>query len=171
MRCGIAALAAAVFGSAWLVPVAARAQLDLQNLVPCAEEGGVCRMPHPTNVYYGVQGRTVGRPFPQGGVIPCNNQSFAGDPVPGQKKRCWYAPRLADRRQGGGGGYRRDDEPGYRRDRDYDTGYRRREYEPAPRGRDYDPAPRGYDPRARDYDRPPRDYGDRRRSRDYSDEE
>ncbi|WP_407530950.1 hypothetical protein [Methylobacterium oryzisoli] len=146
-----------------LVPVAARAQLDLQNLVPCAEEGEVCRMPHPTNVYYGVRGKTAGRPFPQGGVIPCNNQSFAGDPAPGQRKRCWYAPRLADRRQGGGGGgYRRDDEPGYRRDRDYDSGYRRRE-EPEYRGRDYD---RG----ARDYDRPPRDYGERRRSRDLDDE-
>lgn len=124
------------------------AQLDTVNLIGCAQEGGVCRMPYPTNVYYGVPGKTNGRPFPQGGMIPCNSQTF-GDPAPGQAKSCWYAPRISDRR----GGAPRS------RDEDYDD-----------RGRDeyrY----------GRDYDRPPvrrpsdEDYGrERRRYRDEPDD-
>lgn len=119
--------AALVLGIGCLVGAApAAAQLDTVNTIPCAQDGGVCRMPHPTNVYYGVPGKTNGRPFPQGGSIPCNAQTF-GDPAPGQRKSCWYAPRLADGRRGGGGGYRDADErSGYRgRDRDYDRPSRR----------------------------------------------
>jgi hypothetical protein len=144
-----AALAAITLGAGLAGPAllgfapAAAQQLDTNNLVPCAQENGVCRMPYPTNVYFGVPGRTNGRPFPQGGAIACNVQSF-GDPAPGVVKSCFYAPRVSDRRSGGGGGYGRGG---------YDDGYR-------DRGRDYDrPPPRPY----RDYDRP--------RRRDYDDDE
>ena len=121
-------MTAAAFGLLALAGTApARAQLDTRNLIPCAEEGGICRMPHPTNVYFGVPGRTNGRPFPQGGSIACTVQSF-GDPAPGVRKSCFYAPRTADRR--GGGGY---EGGGYERRREYDR-----------------PSPRPYD----GYDRP-----------------
>ena len=118
-------------------------QLDTVNLIACAQEGGVCRMPYPTNVYFGVPGRTNGRPFPQGGVIACNAQTF-GDPAPGQPKSCWYAPRISasglnDRyRDDNYGDRRRRDS--YRDDRDYERPPVRRPYDD-----DYDrPAPRRY---------------------------
>ncbi|WP_375462857.1 hypothetical protein [uncultured Methylobacterium sp.] len=124
-------------GAALVDASPAAAQLDTVNTIPCAQDGGICRMPHPTNVYYGVPGKTNGRPFPQGGSIPCNAQTF-GDPAPGQRKSCWYAPRLVDSRRRGGDGYRGEDErSGYRgRDRDYD-GPSRRPYDggDAPRRR------------------------------------
>lgn len=115
------AATAAAFGTGLLAGSApALAQLDTRNLIPCADEGGVCRMPHPTNVYFGVPGRTNGRPFPQGGSIACTVQSF-GDPAPGVRKSCFYAPRTADRRGGGSsdGGYERRPD-GYDRRREYD---------------------------------------------------
>jgi hypothetical protein len=149
------AATAAMFGAgliagALALPAPARAQLDTQNLIPCAEEGGVCRMPHPTNVYFGVPGRTNGRPFPQGGSIACTVQSF-GDPAPGVRKSCFYAPRIADRRRGGGGG-------GYEGG-GYGGGY--------DRGR----GPDEYD-RRREYDRPPpRPYGGYDRPRPYRGED
>ncbi|ACA15136.1 hypothetical protein M446_0574 [Methylobacterium sp. 4-46] len=115
MRWRRVAGAAIIVGSTPLVPGSAGAQqLDIQNLVPCAQEGGVCRMPHPTNVYYGIPGKTVGRPFPQGGSIACTNQSF-GDPVPGQRKMCWYAPRVGERGRGEGRARGGDEDPGYGR--------------------------------------------------------
>lgn len=177
VRHRVAAFAASILGSALLAPVAAQAQLDLQNLVPCAQEGGVCRMPHPTNVYYGIPGKTVGRPFPKGGAIACTNQNF-GDPVPNQKKMCWYAPRIADRGRGGEERYRREggEDYGYgRRDasegrgRDYDTGARYR------RERDSDNGA-GSRERDRGYDRQPPSpsyggYGERRQYRVDPDEE
>ncbi|SDA17642.1 hypothetical protein SAMN02799622_01862 [Methylobacterium sp. UNC378MF] len=146
------AFGAIALGGGALAPAPAQAyQLDTVNLVGCAQDGGVCRMPYPTNVYYGVPGRTNGRPFPQGGVVPCNSQTF-GDPAPGQAKSCWYAPRITaggagggygGGGYGGGGGYRND---GYdsRRDsdrygRDYDRPPARRPYD-----EDYEPGPRRY---------------------------
>ncbi|WP_279598693.1 hypothetical protein [Methylobacterium sp. J-026] len=116
-------------------------QLDTVNLVGCAQEGGVCRMPYPTNVYYGVPGRTNGRPFPQGGMVPCNTQTF-GDPAPGQPKSCWYAPRIA---------------AGRNSDRDRDDGYDDRRRDPDRYGRDYNRPPmrRRYD---EDYGPAPRRY-------------
>jgi hypothetical protein len=157
----VLALGALSLGSGPMVADSAQAyQLDTVNLVGCAQEGGVCRMPYPTNVYYGVPGRTNGRPFPQGGVVPCNSQAF-GDPAPGQAKSCWYAPRIA-----AGGG---NDRGGYDRD-SYDRGRDRRDYDDEPRhdtyryGRDYDrpPARRPYD----------EDYGpSRRRYRDDPDDD
>ncbi|ACL60479.1 hypothetical protein [Methylobacterium nodulans] len=62
------------------------------DLAPCVPEGHTCVMPYPTNIFYGVPGKLVGRPFPKGGQIACNNQNF-GDPAPGQKKVCYYARR------------------------------------------------------------------------------
>lgn len=124
----------------------AEIRLDTVNTIACAEEGGVCRMPYPTNVYFGVPGKTHGRPFPQGGTIPCNVQSF-GDPAPGQRKACWYAPRMTDNAPGR---YRDDARP-RRDDRDEDR-YRRGD-------------------RYRDEDRPRRDMDryDERPRRQYDD--
>ena len=142
MRKANTAPAGIIVGAVWLLAAGvspAQAQLDTVNTIPCAQEGGVCRMPHPTNVYYGVPGKTNGRPFPQGGVIACNTQTF-GDPAPGQRKSCWYAPKLDDNRRGNSGAYGgyggADDRSGYRgRDRDYDRPTRRSEEYDAPRRR------------------------------------
>lgn len=141
------AFGAITLGAGTVMPAPARAyQLDTVNLVGCAQEGGVCRMPYATNVYYGVPGRTNGRPFPQGGAVPCNSQTF-GDPAPGQAKSCWYAPRITAGGSGGGGygggGYRSDDyddrRDAYRYGRDYDRPRARR-----PDDDDYEPGPRRY---------------------------
>lgn len=145
------------------LPARSEIRLDTVNTVACAEEGGVCRMPYPTNVYFGVPGKTHGRPFPQGGSIPCTVQSF-GDPAPNQHKACWYAPRLT----GNEGGYRdrprRDDDRPRGDDRYRDGDRARRDFD-----RDYDRPRRG------DYDRPRRDddeYGpERRRYRSVPDDE
>jgi len=127
-----------------LIPAQAY-QLDTVNLIACAQDGGVCRMPYPTNVYYGVPGRTNGRPFPQGGVVACNAQTF-GDPAPGQPKSCWYAPRISaggsnDRTRNDDYDDRRGRRDTYRDDRDaYDRPPVRGPYDD-----DYDrPAPRRY---------------------------
>jgi hypothetical protein len=149
----IAALAALTLGATLLAnsPVRAQQRLDTVNTIGCAQEGGICRMPYPTNVYFGVPGRTNGRPFPQGGAVACNVQSF-GDPAPGQRKSCWYAPRIAD-----GGGARSRGNFGDRRDgyRDRDDAYRDRRdgY------RDRSEVDRGDDRPRRTYD----DYGSERR--------
>lgn len=136
------------FGSVLLggLPAQAQIRLDTVNTVPCAEEGGICRMPYPTNVYFGVPGKTHGRPFPQGGTVACNVQSF-GDPAPNQRKACWYAPRMTDNAPGR---YRDDARP-RRDDRDEDR-YRRGD-------------------RYRDEDRPRRDMDryDERPRRQYDD--
>lgn len=147
MRCQIIVAGAVSLGASLIGLSPAWAQLDLQNLVPCAQEGQVCRMPYPTNVYYGAPGRTHGRPFPQGGTIPCNAQSF-GDPAPGLTKMCWYAPKAGERRRNDGDDRRsrdsyrdrddrRGDDRGYRsRDSDYDR--------PRPRYDDDDDRPRRF---------------------------
>lgn len=166
MRSSTTAFLAAALG-AWLlgpgmIPVARAYDLDTQNLVPCASEGGVCRMPYPTNVYYGAPNKRAGRPFPQGGAIACNNQNF-GDTAPGQPKSCWYAPRIVAGR-GDGGGFDRRGGPDGDRGRGYDDerrggyGDRRRDDDGDRRGR-YDDRP--------SYGR----YDDRRRDRDDSDDE
>ncbi|MGT2485487.1 hypothetical protein ACU4GA_04635 [Methylobacterium oryzae CBMB20] len=83
----VLAFGALTLGGGALIPAPAQAyQLDTVNLVGCAQEGGVCRMPYPTNVYYGVPGRTNGRPFPQGGVVPCNSRDLRrSGPRPGEE--------------------------------------------------------------------------------------
>lgn len=68
-----------------------------QNLVPCAQEHGFCRIPYPTRVIYGVPGRGAAVDV-AGRGIPCSNEAF-GDPVPGVPKRCAYVAR------GYGGGF------------------------------------------------------------------
>lgn len=112
-------------------------RLDTVNLIGCALDGGVCRTPCPTNVYYGMPGRTNGRTFPQGGLVPCNSQTF-GDPAPGQRKSCWYAPRITERRGV---------DQGVARDRDYGDDDRRRDPSPyrSGRGDDAPSARRSYD--------------------------
>ncbi|WP_246686176.1 hypothetical protein [Methylobacterium sp. WL8] len=54
MRKANTAPAGIVVGAVWLLAAGvspAQAQLDTVNTIPCAQEGGVCRMPHPTNAY------------------------------------------------------------------------------------------------------------------------
>ena len=110
-----------------------------QSLVPCAREGGFCRVPYPTRVIYGAPGRGI-ELFVRGGGVPCSNRTF-GDPAPGVAKRCAFVVRGSDR---GPRGYS-DRGP---RGRGYDDDYRR--------------PPRGYDRGFRDYDEgydpPPRAY-------------
>lgn len=157
-------VAVAGFGLGSL-PAWSQTRLDTVNTIACAEEGGVCRMPYPTNVYFGVPGKTNGRPFPQGGTVACNIQSF-GDPAPNQRKACWYAPRLTGNE---GGGFRerprRDDRDEYRPRDEY-------------RSRDDDRSRDEYRPRRdvdRDEYRPRRDDDDdtreRRRYRSVPDDE
>ncbi len=133
-----AVLAATVIVGGALFGAAPDAQA--QNLVPCAREGGFCRVPYPTRVVYGVPGGGI-ELFVQGGGVPCSNRVF-GDPAPGVAKRCAFVARGSNR------GPRRYEDDGYRR---------------PPRGYDRDVYDRGgYDRGFRDYDddygRPPRAY-------------
>lgn len=157
MRSGLAVFLGALLGAALLGSVPARAQLDIDDLVPCAQEGQVCRMPHATNVYFGVTGRTNGRPFPQGGSILCAVSTF-GDPAPGLSKMCWYAPLAASgRREEPRGRDLRDDDGRGRRDNRRDE--RDDDRDDRVRGRgDSERRSDGYDRRGSDaYERPRRD--------------
>lgn len=62
--------------------------------VLCANEGDTCRVPAPTRVRYGAEGRYVERQASQS--VACHNGTF-GDPAPGMPKQCEY------RRAGGAG--------------------------------------------------------------------
>ncbi len=62
-----------------------------QNLIPCAEENGYCRVPYSTRVVYGVPGRSTAMNV-RGPGIRCANDVF-GDPAPGIAKRCAYVAR------------------------------------------------------------------------------
>lgn len=155
IRFATAALAAWLLAPG-MIPAAGAFELDTQNLVPCASEGGVCRMPYPTNVYYGTPNKRAGRPFPNGGSIACGNQSF-GDTAPGQRKSCWYAPRIvAGRGDPGGydrrGGYEGERGRGYADDRrdGYGGDRRRDEYGDRRRYGDDRFGNGGYDGRRRD---------------------
>jgi hypothetical protein len=72
----------------------AASQAEAQELVPCASEGGFCRVPYPTRVIYGVPGSRAER-FVRDG-IPCSNSVF-GDPAPGVPKRCAFFARGRER--------------------------------------------------------------------------
>lgn len=89
-------LATAVIASGTMFAMGAHAQV--QGLVPCAQEGGFCRVPYPTRVIYGVPGRSVER-FVRGGGVPCSNSVF-GDPAYGVPKRCAFVARRHDRGPG-----------------------------------------------------------------------
>jgi len=69
---GLVTAASAVF------PTTASAQ----QLRRCANEGGICRLPYPTQVIYGARGRTTARFFDRR-AVPCSNRLF-GDPAPGR---------------------------------------------------------------------------------------
>jgi hypothetical protein len=75
------------------------ADVQAQNLVPCASEGGFCRVPYPTRVIYGARGRSAER-FARGEGVSCSNSVF-GDPAPGVPKRCAFIARGYDRGRGG----------------------------------------------------------------------
>jgi hypothetical protein len=71
-----------------------------QDLVFCSREHEYCRVPYPTQVIYGVPGRS--RSLEVGGPgVPCNNEVF-GDPAPGVPKRCVYVARRFEERRGRG---------------------------------------------------------------------
>lgn len=99
-----------------------------QETRQCAQEGGICRLPYPTEVIYGKGRRTTSR-FINNPTVPCTNNVF-GDPSPGRGKSCSYVVR--DNGRGGYGrdqgrgdygrdgyGRGRDGRDGYGRDRDY----------------------------------------------------
>jgi len=82
---GLATTATALF------PTTASAQ----QLRQCANEGGLCRLPFPTEVLYGARGQMTSRFFDRD-AVPCSNRVF-GDPAPGRRKACYIMMR--------GGGY------------------------------------------------------------------
>ena len=90
------------------LPFAAAAPSLAQGSVRCADEGGYCRAPYGTVVYFGTPGSTISREV-GGNGIPCNTRAFGGDPNYGVRKFCSYFV------QGNRGG------------RDYDRGYDRRD--------------------------------------------
>ncbi|HWD13713.1 hypothetical protein P8H26_12550 [Pseudochrobactrum sp. sp1633] len=100
-----------------------------QEVRQCATEGGVCRIPYPTEVIYGSGRRATSR-FVNQPQIRCSNSVF-GDPARGSTKSCSYVVRDEGRGRGGYGRDRDryDDGDDYGRGRD---GYGR------DRGRDYD---------------------------------
>ncbi|WP_246679220.1 hypothetical protein [Mesorhizobium sp. B2-6-2] len=85
-------LAGLVAAASALFPATASAQ----QLRRCANEGGICRLPYPTQVIYGARGRTTARFFDRQ-AVPCSNRLF-GDPAPGREKACYFVAR-------GGGDY------------------------------------------------------------------
>lgn len=103
-----------------------------QEVQVCAKEGGVCRIPYPTEVIYG-NGRRVTSRFINQPQVRCSNSVF-GDPARGSAKACSYVVRYDGRDRGGYRGRddrRRDDygrgrddygNGGYGRDRDYGRG-------------------------------------------------
>ncbi|WP_348629163.1 hypothetical protein [Mesorhizobium sp. WSM3859] len=102
-------LAGLVAAASALFPATASAQ----QLRRCANEGGVCRLPYPTEVVYGARGRMTSRFFDRP-VVRCSNRVF-GDPAPGREKACYFVARG----RGGYGGDNNygDDDYGQRPDR------------------------------------------------------
>jgi hypothetical protein len=82
-----------------------------QEVRQCATEGGVCRIPYPTEVIYGSGRRATSR-FINQPQVRCSNAVF-GDPARGSLKTCSYVVRYDGRDRGGHRG--RDD---YGRGRD-----------------------------------------------------
>jgi hypothetical protein len=87
----LAAFASFIFGVMLMSTPAAFAQ----QLVPCAEEDGYCRVPYPTRVIYGSGGRSTSQ-YVSGRGIPCSNRIF-GDPAPGARKTCSYVAGRGER--------------------------------------------------------------------------
>lgn len=83
------------------------APAEAAQLQRCAGENEICRLPYPTEVIYGVNGRGTSQ-FINGGSVRCSNQVF-GDPRPGARKSCSFVVR--DRYED-----RRDDRPNDWRD-------------------------------------------------------
>ena len=98
----LAALAiVALFGLLQATPSA-----SAQDLISCAREGGFCRVPYPTEVVYGVPGRSISR-YVEGRGIPCSNEAFGDDPAPGVGKHCSFVGGRGRRSDSGrGGGWR-----------------------------------------------------------------
>lgn len=74
-----------------IASLSATAPAAAQGTVPCAREGGFCRVPYPTTVIYGFRGAVTSRQV-HGGGIPCNNAVF-GDPAPNVVKSCSFVAR------------------------------------------------------------------------------
>ena len=82
-------------GLASAVSVLFPATASAQRMQKCADEGGTCRLPYPSEVVYGARGQTTSRFFDRRSV-PCSNRVF-GDPAPGRPKGLLY--REARRRR------------------------------------------------------------------------
>jgi hypothetical protein len=106
-------IAAALSVSLWASGMPALAQ----NLVPCARENEFCRVPYPTQVVYGVPGRSTAVDV-GGRGIPCSNEAF-GDPARGIPKRCAYIARGSRDWDRGEPSRRAYDEPSYRQRESY----------------------------------------------------
>lgn len=74
-----------------------------QEVQQCASEGGICRLPYPTEVIYG-NGRRVTSRFINAPQVRCSNEVF-GDPAYRTAKSCSFVVRDEGR---GRGGYGRD---------------------------------------------------------------
>lgn len=69
-----------------------------QELVFCSREHQYCRVPYPTQVIYGIPGRSRTLEV-RGPGVTCSNEMF-GDPAPGVPKTCHYVSRRSDDRRG-----------------------------------------------------------------------
>lgn len=76
----------------------APAPAEAAQLQRCAGENETCRLPYPTEVIYGANGRGTSQ-FIDGPNVRCSNQVF-GDPAPGTRKSCSFVvrDRYEDRR-------------------------------------------------------------------------
>ncbi len=81
------------------------ATASAQRMQKCADEGGTCRLPYPSEVVYGARGQTTSRFFDRRSVT-CSNRVF-GDPAPGRDKACYIVKR------GGGNDYGDNDDDNY----------------------------------------------------------
>jgi len=71
--------------------VIAPAPTEAAQLQRCAGENETCRLPYPTEVIYGANGRGTSQ-FIDGPNVRCSNQVF-GDPAPGAQKSCSFVVR------------------------------------------------------------------------------
>jgi len=96
----IAGLSAFIASLYAIAPVPAEAA----QLERCAGENETCRIPYPTEVIYGADGRGTSQ-FIDRPNVRCSNQVF-GDPAPGRRKSCSFVvrERFEDRRDDRGRG-------------------------------------------------------------------
>lgn len=87
------------------------------RLQRCAREGGICQLPYPSEVVFGIPGRTTSRFFDRD-AVRCTTRVF-GDPAPGRQKACFIVLRDRDDSDGGYDEPRRDEWTACAREGDY----------------------------------------------------